>query len=50
MKILQHQYHTIGMILKRRKVEKAAQVEAKNLAKALDMTQSGSNNSATEIG
>ncbi len=32
---LQHRYYTIGMILNKRLVEKAARVEAENLAKAL---------------
>ena len=32
---LQHRYYTIGMVLNRRLVEKAAKVEAENLAKAL---------------
>jgi len=32
---LQHRYYTIGMVLNKRLVEKAARVEAENLAKAL---------------
>jgi len=32
---LQHRYYTIGMVLNRKLVEKAAKVEAENLAKAL---------------
>jgi DNA methyltransferase 1-associated protein 1 len=37
---LQHRYYTIGMILNRQLVEKAAKVEAENLAKALAASQS----------
>jgi len=36
---LQHRYYTIGMMLNRRLVEKAAKVEAENLAKALAASQ-----------
>lgn len=36
---LQHRYYTIGMMLNRRLVEKAAKVEAENLAKALAALQ-----------
>lgn len=36
---LQHRYYTIGMILNRRLVHKAAKVEAENLAKALAAAQ-----------
>lgn len=36
---LQHRYYTIGMILNRRLVQKAATVEAENLAKALAAAQ-----------
>jgi len=43
---LQHRYYTIGTILNRRKVLKAVQVEAENLAKALAVAQSGANNTA----
>ncbi len=37
---LQHRYYTIGMILNKRLVEKAARVEAENLAKALAASES----------
>eukprot|EP00557_Chaetoceros_sp_GSL56_P005221 CAMPEP_0176505988 /NCGR_PEP_ID=MMETSP0200_2-20121128/16796_1 /TAXON_ID=947934 /ORGANISM="Chaetoceros sp., Strain GSL56" /LENGTH=715 /DNA_ID=CAMNT_0017905595 /DNA_START=906 /DNA_END=3053 /DNA_ORIENTATION=- len=37
---LQHRYYTIGMILNRKLVEKAAKVEAEDLAKALAASQS----------
>jgi len=43
---LQHRYYTIGTILNRKKVERAVQVEAEKLAKALAVGQSGVNNSA----
>lgn len=36
---LQHRYYSIGMILNRRLVEKAAKIEAENLAKALAASQ-----------
>lgn len=35
---LQHRYYTIGMVLNRRVVQKAAKVESENLAKALTST------------
>ena len=47
---LQHRYYTIGMVMNRRLVEKAAKVEAENLAKALAASKGSGSGPAHGIG